>query len=277
MTVSAAMSEIVRVGGWALRGLGYQFGVAERGIPFIAWAEAAHGQVIRSLRLTEESTTASARRPAPQRRLESETSWLVDGHDKHLLEIGPPAIDLLTMGSRKSGYSSVRISNMFGLFLVPALCSVAARRKIVAIAIYRSADDEQGPDGFLRSAAIVALPASAGPAFLVGTTSRSEDAIETAITDVAPALADTVRAARAQLKERGANSLHFFGLNDDNFSDRIDNGDFRVVDYSQRVLEAYRRGVPVDDQDLTYLYNVEKRTWAPTSERSRSQAGYGKF
>ena len=44
-----------------------------------------------------------------------------------------------------------------------------------------------------------------------------------------------------------------------------------------RVAASYRDGVPMEPKDLQDLYDLEIRTWAPTSERSRSQAGYGKF
>jgi hypothetical protein len=48
-------------------------------------------------------------------------------------------------------------------------------------------------------------------------------------------------------------------------------------DYPGRMADAYRNGVAMEPQDLQDLYDLEIRTWAPTSERSRSQAGYGKY
>ena len=44
-----------------------------------------------------------------------------------------------------------------------------------------------------------------------------------------------------------------------------------------RVDAAWRSGFETEIDDIKYLYQLETRAWAPTSERSRSQAGYGKF
>jgi hypothetical protein len=50
-----------------------------------------------------------------------------------------------------------------------------------------------------------------------------------------------------------------------------------TMDLPRRVADALIHGVPIDADDLKYLYELELRTWAPTSERSRSQAGYGVY
>ena len=43
---------------------------------------------------------------------------------------------------------------------------------------------------------------------------------------------------------------------------------------AELVSRAYRRGIPVSQATLDALYGLEMLTWAPTSERSRAQAGF---
>ena len=61
MKTLASMSEIVRVGGWALRGAGFPFGVAERGTRLLAFTEAVHGGAVRDICANEAVIAARPR------------------------------------------------------------------------------------------------------------------------------------------------------------------------------------------------------------------------
>jgi hypothetical protein len=275
MKVRAAMSEIIRVGGWALRGLGFPFGVAERGIPFVAWAEAAHGRALRCMRLTEERMSGSALSASPTRLREDSASWSLLARGKHLLESGPPAIDLLTADARLCGRARLEISAVFGMYLVPALCALAARRGLTCVAVYRCDEGDILPERFPREACLHVTPAATGPQFAIGpidTQAVARLAGETAGAALPSLLHDTDKSRVA-----GDGHLKLFAFRDRIPPEHAMTGRLEPIDFAERVHRGYRDGVAMDEADLAYLYALERRTWAPTSERSRSQAGYGKF
>lgn len=251
----AAMAEVVRVGGWALRALGYPFGVAERGIRLLAWSEAVHGQALRAIRLAEDRIVASAARPAGARVRDGETGWRIDGAGKHLLEIGAPAVDLLTADAARHGRGHVVLTDVAGLVVLAALVDLAARRGLSCVAVYRSGADDVLPDGLARDGWIAAVPGPGGSAdFFVG---EGEGG---------PGEGSTLRPGHVALSaarpEVGTGGMPAGGA---------------AVDYRGRLADGYRLGLPMDAADLEHLYAVERRTWAPTSERSRQQAGYGVY
>lgn len=282
-TTSAAMAEIVRVGGWALRGLGYPFGVAERAIRILAWAEAVHGGTLRSLH-EAQSAIAETTTPAPlARRREGRAAWRIDGRGKHLMEVGPPAIDLLTSDAREHGFSHVTMTQTIGGGLVAALADLAARRGLACIAVFRAAEDDVLPDGVARSGWLAAAPAQGGTLFAVGDLKGAADVILSLVAAAAHDQAPLIRQDVANSLEASAES--YLGLSaarlDAEMESRLRaaaaSGDLELVDYSGRLAEGYRSGVAMEAADLLHLYALERLTWAPTSERSRSQAGYGRY
>lgn len=224
--VMSSMAEIVRVGGWALRGLGLPFGVAERAVPLLAWTEAATGGGMRSLRLGEDDIVASFAAP----RLQQADAGRLLGHGRHLLEIGPPAVDLATVAARKSGQARLTLACCIGMTFVPALAGMLAHRGLAGRMTFndervQSLDFQPGFVG-----APIAGDAACSPGDLV---------------------------IDCRVGPHGA----------------VPDGE----NLAARVDAAWAAGVPTTEDDLRYLYQLEMRTWAPTSERSRSQAGYGKF
>lgn len=277
----AAMAEVVRVGGWALRGLGYPFGVAERGIRLLAWAEAVHGQALRSLRLAEEAIIGSAAGPAAARVRDGEASWRIDGAGKHLLEVGPPAVDLLTADARRHGKGHVRLSDVIGAVVLAALTDLAARRDLFCIAVCRSADADVLPESLARSGWIAALPGRDGSVrYFAGGNEAEADRVIDLLSLHAPSVGDDgIGAILNDLASaRSPDAGGQVGLSAFRPEARAQEGAWPgEVDYGRRLADGYRLGLPMEAADLAHLYDVERRTWAPTSERSRLQAGYGVY
>ena len=284
MTTTAALSEIIRVGGWSLRGLGYTFGVAERGIRFIAWSEAVHGGAVKALRLAEAAIAATAPLPPMQRNRDGSTAWRLAGQGKHLLEVGPPAVDLLTADARDQGVGHVTLTEIIGAGLLASLADLTARRGMACFICYRAAKGDAIPDGVAASGWFVALPAPEGPIFALGALADDAGSVLKALQTVCPTLAPAHtqridRAVKACLADRASSCVGFTALQPDaDMASRLrQTPALTPVDYAGRLADGYRWGVAMAMTDLMQLYAWERLTWAPTSERSRSQAGYGRF
>ena len=107
--MDVGVSEVSRVALWALRGLGMAFGVADRAAPLVSWAEAVEGGALRRLR--EISPQIDGPRSNPRRSQVSDATWRFDMSGRSLLELGPPAIDLLTMAARTGKVGRVDFLN----------------------------------------------------------------------------------------------------------------------------------------------------------------------
>lgn len=283
--VMAAMAEIIRVGGWSLRALGYPFGVAERAIKMLAWAEAVHGQSVRALRGAEDRITLTAGLLPLLRARDGKGSWRLDGRGKHLLEVGSPAVDLLTSDGRLHGAGHISLTSTIGHGLVAALADLAARRDLACVAVYSSAQGDVLPDDVARAGWIVAAPAPGGPVFAVSALGLEADSVPEAIRLALPELTGEQVQRMRHDGAQAHGSESFIGLSafrpDAAMAARLEAaglaGRLTLANYSRRLAEGYRSGVAMETADLRYLYALERRTWAPTSERSRSQAGYGRF
>jgi hypothetical protein len=284
MTTIAALSEIIRVGGWSLRGLGYPFGVAERGIRFIAWTEAVHGGAIKALRLAEAAVTSTAPLPPLQRCRDGLTAWQLAGRSKHLLEVGPPAVDLLTADARSQGVGHITLTDTIGAGLLASLADLAARRGLACFACYRAAQGDAIPAGLAPSGLLIALPVAEGPVFALGTLAsgagRVLETLQSVFSRLTPGEMRRIGQDVEACVSGGPSS--FIGLTalrpDADMAARLRQAPgLTLVDYAERLAEGYRSGVTMTMADLMQLYAWERLTWAPTSERSRSQAGYGQF
>ena len=243
---TVSISEIMRVAPWSLRALGHPFGVAERATRLLAWTQAALGQGVEILRLGEKKLMASNRRPPARRSGDSAQGRLIEAGGRNLFELGPPAVDLATADARLDRSGRVTITGAIGIILAPSLAELAARRGLNAMVEFRGADDEIHIPGFPRSGWVAAWPGPAGARFFAGEA-------DSASGEGAGMISISIGAAAA-LPDNEAMK--------------------RSVDYPGRVARAYREGLEIAAEDLEQLYALEKITWAPTSERSRKQAGY---
>lgn len=281
MKTLASMSEIIRVGGWALRGAGLPFGVAERGTRLLAFTEGVHGGAVRDICRNEDVISqAAARRPIVHAR-RSDGAWEVEGAGRHLLESGPPLLDLATADARTRGEGFARLTGAVGHVFVAALADLLARRKLTGLCLYQSGDPGQPSNP--SSGWILAGQRDGKSAFAEG---RPGDAMARRIEAI---LRDTpfgpaVSAGLVELGSESGGLLSVLALGTGHATAQrllalLDPGvaGDAIQPWGERLAAAYRDGVPMDPQDLQDLYDLEIRTWAPTSERSRSQAGYGKF
>jgi hypothetical protein len=285
-TVLASVSEIARVGGWALRGLGYPFGTAERAVRLLTWAEVVGCGAVGAVRHAEAAIEASLtaaplihRRDAHGRR--------VSATDRHLLEVGGAIVDLVSADARQGMAGRVVADGVIGFSLLPALANLLASRRLSGVLVYRAPQVDRLPDGFARDGWLSVnvgndvefaqgalqddtgveslLLASAGSRDLYG------DSIRTLVNEILP----VTSGSSGRLGVLATKDILSAGRQAEQGGTLSSNS--RFVDYRARFAAALKNGVPMQSGDLDYLYALEMRTWAPTSERSRGQAGYGLY
>jgi hypothetical protein len=264
-SVSVAMAEIVREGTWALRALGYPYGTAERAAGMLAWTDAVHGNGLTMLRLGKAAITAGAARPQPRWRRDAQGERRAEAQGKCLFECGPPALDLATADARLSdGLGRAVLHGVIGTRLSGALGAMAARRGLAAVVVHAPGAAEIAP--VPPAGWICALPTPHGPAFLV-------DGLDNPLPEQLPA---SLHAAAGYIAEaQTAGHEGFFAMTVVECVPTTTPPN--AVDWPQRLALAYRTGSQADPADLHVLYELEVHTWAPTSERSRAQAGYGRY
>jgi hypothetical protein len=259
-----SMSEIMRVGPWSLRALGHPFGTAERATRLLTWTQAALGHGLDLLRIGETQLAASNRLPPSRRSGDGTAGRRIEAGGRNLFELGPPAVDLATCDVRLRGFGDVVVDDAIGALLVPSLADLAARRGLNALFVWRAAPGDIRLEGCPDDGWVACVQSPNGPAFFRGAPDRLADAAQR----FAP---DLRRRALRFVETGGPGKLGIFA------GDMAGDGRapaLAAADFAERVAEAYRKGIEVPSEDLAHLYALERITWAPTSERSRKQAGY---
>lgn len=267
-TQIVSMSEIMRVAPWSLRALGQPFGVAERGTKLLTWTQAAIGQALELLRVGEEPLRHSAQVPAARRSGSTNEGRRIDANGRNLIELGPPAVDLAVCDARLSGRGDVIIEGAIGTLMVPALAELLSRRGLTGVVAFRAGTDEIRLDGWRSGGWVGAFAAPAGPVFATGDIAELPLVAELFDGEVKSRILKHARLFDAQ---GGKGMVILVASTTPVRAGRLPG---TTIDYPARVARAYREGLEVTADDLAHLYALERITWAPTSERSRKQAGY---
>lgn len=246
-----SMSEIMRVAPWSLRALGHPFGVAERATRLVAWTQAALARGLDALRDGDAALRESCARPPSVR-----DGRRVFAGGRNLLELGPVAVDLATRDARVEGTADVCVRDAIGAVFVPALAEIAGRRGLDAVFLFRAAEGPAALEGERRAGWVAVRSIDGQARYSAGDPNEFRGG-------AAP------RAAAREIFENAAPRLRILA---GEAAAGVEGGS--AMDYDARLARAYRRGLAVDEADLAHLYALERITWAPTSERSRKQAGY---
>ncbi len=270
VTQIVSMSEIMRVAPWSLRALGQPFGVAERGTRLLTWTQAAIGHALELLRVGEDRLRQSAEAPSAKRGGDAGHGRRIDASGRNLIELGPPAVDLVTCDARQAETGTVVIENVIGTLMAPSLADLVSRRGLTGIVAFRAGPDEIRLGGWPSEGWIAAFAAPSGPVFATGKGAE--------LPAVAGLFAGPMKARLLEQADRLAGAAQSgTGLVTLAATAAPVRAAWRLeatVDYPARVARAYRAGIEVAMEDLAHLYALERITWAPTSERSRKQAGY---
>lgn len=247
MTLSVAYSELARVLPWSLRALGYAFGTADRGAHLVAAGAALDPAVL------EEISQAGRRPVQGYSYRKSEGLVTLDAAGISFLETGPAAIDGLAAHVGSSGWEMCRISAATELSLLSAtlvgamdydLCSIGV---VVRNGTFDWQLAEPGSQGLL-----CAGQGRNSLAALLGGDHTVLESIEAAGSTPGSALV-MVSASAPDLKPTSGHV---------------------TVRPQEKITAAQGKGIPVSRQVLDSFYALETLTWAPTSERSRAQAGF---
>lgn len=244
MTLTVAVGELTRVLPWSLRALGYPFGTADRAAHVVARAAALDPSVLDRIAQAGTRPEGGAR---PHRGPEG---LCVEARGCSLFETGPAVVDHLAAHSAGAPVVSAQVTGAADPELLPAIVLIGADYGLTAVAV----EPQASGGGWCLAAPMPEgtrlFRGRGGGALLAGL--RNDDlaaAIEAAGDAPGLVLFATERPVGLSFAEPG-------------------------TDAASALARANARGIPVSRPTLQALYALEMITWAPTSERSRAQAGF---
>lgn len=274
------MSEITRVASWSLRALGCPIGAVDRMARLLAVSEVLEGGCLEALRLDEARLSASFKSRAPVFAAKNPQYGVVDASGRTFLDIGPRAIDLLTGIAKIDGTARLRVQGALDLLSLSGACTLAADRGVAVLAI--TADAQAGD----RSRWALYVKTPSGVQAINGRTGGGEAAILALLRNANVVDASLTSLPAAEMSQQDEASKSGLTVDLIGFAPRFafdlrnigavrSSPDWQASNVSQLLHAAFANGVDVKERDLKFLYELETRTWAPSSERSRMQAGFG--
>ena len=242
-TVFVAYSELTRVLPWSLRALGYKFGTADRGSHLVAVAAAIDAAVLDAI------AAAHPRSERGSTLHRNEDGLAIDAHGVSWFEIGPVAVDHLAAHADDSVQRTCTIAGATEPALLPAIVAGAEAYGLGCLALVAGGAWHLGYRDQQGCVLVAGDDAGDLPALLGGAVDASFVAQSR---QDAPGVVRLVVGPTLQLAA-------------------VSKGAFRP---DALVKQAQRRGIAVSQATLDAIYGLEMLTWAPTSERSRSQAGF---
>jgi hypothetical protein len=279
-TICAAMSEITRVAWWSLRALGCPLGAVERMAKVLAISEVVEGGSLEALKHDELRLIESFKADEPRFERKNARYGVVDACGRTFLDIGPRAVDLLTGIAKTSGTARIRVRGASDLLGLSGTCTLAANRGIPVLSI---ATENRASGQFKW---MLYLNTPSGIQTISGSAADGQRAIIETLHRAGIVHASLTELPEAEEedelgKDRFALDLVGFAPSETReFHSNSDaairaNAQLQWADVGAALHDAYANGIDVEESNLKFLYELETRTWAPSSERSRMQAGFG--
>jgi len=251
--IATAYSELTRVLPWSLRALGYSFPVSDRASHIITSAAAIDPSVLDRIGMLP-------RREGGDNHIgiNVEGGCDVDAMHRSILEIGPAFMDFMGASVPAQGYICGSISNVVQLEILPAVLLGALDYGLSCVAIAKHGD---------CATWLLAMRIDGARHILQGSNPEDLESV------LASADLQMCEAASHGFKAIGEDTCLLFGTRRA-IDIPTELAATKLINADMALERAFKSGIPVEPETLKAIYELEKLTWAPTSERSRAQAGF---
>lgn len=244
MTLTVAVGELTRVLPWSLRALGYPFGTADRAARLVATAAALDPRVL------DQIAEAGQRPEKGAQILRGPDGLKVEANGGSLFETGAVVIDYLAAQADAVPVVTAEVTYATHIELLAAVLLTGANYGLTCVVLR--------PES-LGGGWLAAVSHSTGPRIHEG---ADRQALFAGMGH--SEFAERIRDANT------ARGLVFVATEQPTEISFSSPG----ADVAAALAAANSLGIPVSERTLKLLFELEMKTWAPTSERSRAQAGF---